>query len=70
MSGELEPEYGEVDEFVFYFSPEPDGQAWVWREAQWLPFLMRAREVRELIGFTRLSRDDVVRRGIPPDLPM
>jgi hypothetical protein len=70
VSDVLEPEYGEVDEFVFRLSPKPDGQVWVWREAQWMPFLMTAREVHELTGFALLSRDDVVRRGIPPDLPV
>jgi hypothetical protein len=70
VSDVLEPEYGKVDEFVFCFSPEPDDKVWVWREDQWMPFLMTAREVRELIGFGLLSRDEVVRRGIPPDLPV
>ena len=70
MRDVLEPEYGEIDEFVFCLSPETDGHAWVWREAQWQPFLMTAREVRELTGFARLSRDEVVLRGIPPYLPV
>ena len=69
MSDVLEPEYGKIDEFVFCLSPEPDGQVWVWRDAEWRPFLVPAREVRELTGFAELSRDEVVRRGIQPDLP-
>jgi hypothetical protein len=70
VSDAFEPEYGEVDEFVFRLSPEPDGQVWVWREAQWMPFLMTAGEVHELTGFALLSRDEVMQRGIPPDLPV
>jgi hypothetical protein len=70
VSDVLEPEYGEVDEFVFCLSPEPEGQVWVWRDARWRPFLVPAGEVRELTGFALLSRDEVARRGIPLDRPV
>jgi hypothetical protein len=69
VSDVSDAEYGTIDEFVFCLAPGPEGKVWVWRDAEWRPFLIPATEVRELTGYAELSRDEVVRRGIPPDPP-
>jgi hypothetical protein len=61
-----EPEYGQVDQFIFRLSAEPDGPVYVWHKDVWQPFPMTAGDVRQLLGYRLLTPEGLAQRGITP----